>query len=220
MANALIYGGSGAGKTVNATMVTSPNRGKNILLCSDNSHVVLKQFERKNLDIVVVKHWIGRTKTETRECFLDQFNKAVKSKKYDNVITDNLSDLFDLAILEYRKEKIHADIRQSYLETYNTIKEITRYAGQLDCNTLFTAWRDIIELTDAEGNPINRVQPKIPAKILDNVCGLMNIVGYVRSGEKDGKKQWYYQLEDSPSVMAKDQLGCRKYCKPEELFNV
>ena len=47
----LVYGQSGSGKTVNSTLVKTGKRGKNLLMCSDNSHIVLRNFERKNLDI-------------------------------------------------------------------------------------------------------------------------------------------------------------------------
>jgi hypothetical protein len=41
MANALVYCKSGGGKTVNSTLVAAPKRGKNLLICTDNSSIVL-----------------------------------------------------------------------------------------------------------------------------------------------------------------------------------
>ena len=90
----------------------------------------------------------------------------------------------------------------------------------LECNTIFTAWADTVPVTLANGETINRIQPKLPGKILDNVCGLMNVVAYVTTAEKDGKKVWYYLTEGTPNLMAKDQIGCRKSCMPEHLFTV
>ena len=51
MANALLYTQSGGGKTVNSTLVAATKRGKNLLICTDNSSIVLKNFERPNLEI-------------------------------------------------------------------------------------------------------------------------------------------------------------------------
>ena len=42
MSTAIIFGAPGSGKTVNATLVP----GKTLLLCSDNSAVVLNHFSR------------------------------------------------------------------------------------------------------------------------------------------------------------------------------
>ena len=225
MANALLFGFSGSGKTVNSTRVEAPNRGKNLLLCSDNSHVVLKHFDRKNLDIIPVSHWIGKTKKGVeRENYINLFEKAVESKKYDNIITDNLSDLFDLAILEYREEKFHNDIRQSYMEVYNKIKQLTRFSGQLDCNCIFTTWADTVDGVDEIGNPYRLIRPLLPNKIINNVCGLMNIVGYVTNYTNDNNdKVWGYVFENTDTLkfdIIKDQLGCRTGCMPEKIFNI
>ena len=36
--------------------------------------------------------------------------------------------------------------------------------------------------------------------------------------DKDGNKRWYYHLEGSETLYAKDQLHCRKTCLPEDIF--
>lgn len=206
--NGLIYGPSGAGKTVNATLVTTGKRGRNLLICSDNSHVVLRNFERKNLDIVTVA---------TAQEFIDAYDKACTEAKHDNIILDNLSDLFDMWITELSPKV--KDIRQAYQQVYLALKTLSRKSANQQIDTLFTAWSDVMEMTDAEGKKYQRMQPKLPYKILDNVCGLMNVVGYVASGVKDGTKVWWYKLSDANgNYMVKDQIACRDFCKPEDIF--
>ena len=59
------------------------------------------------------------------------------------------------------------------------------------------------------------------AKILDNICGLMNVVGYINTAtDKDGNKRWYYVTEGKPTLIAKDQIACRKNCMPQDIFTV
>ena len=60
--NALIYAPSGGRKTVNSTLVKAKRKKKNLLLCSDNSYVVLsnKEFQRENLTIEIIEHWLDR----------------------------------------------------------------------------------------------------------------------------------------------------------------
>ena len=210
MANALIFTQSGGGKTVNSTLVAAPRRKKNLLICTDNSSIVLKNFDRPNLTIQNV----GTVKD-----FVDAYQAGYQSKKYDNIILDNLSDLIDMWLLELDASGKFKDFRQAYQLVYQSLKRLTRESTTLDCNTIFTAWCDTVEITLPSGEVASRMQPKIPAKILDNVCGLMNVVAYINTAtDKDGNKRWYYVTEGKPTLIAKDQIACRKSCMPEDIF--
>lgn len=212
MANALIYTQSGGGKTCNSTLVSAPKRGKNLLICSDNSSIVLNNFERPNLKIENVA---------TVKDFVDAYQTGYNEKIYDNIILDNLSDLIDMWLLELDESGKFKDFRQAYQLVYQSLKRLSRESTTLDCNTIFTAWSDNFEITLPNGELAVRLQPKIPAKILDNVCGLMNVVGYINTAvDSEGNKRWYYVTEGSPTLMAKDQIACRKSCMPENLFIV
>jgi phage nucleotide-binding protein len=208
--NALIYAPSGGGKTVNATRVKVGERGRNLLVCTDNSSVVLSNFDRPNLDIVNV--------SSVQE-FLDEYRKGYESKKYDNIILDNISDFFDMYILELEASGKYKDMRQAFLVVYQNLKRLSRESAFCGSNTIFTAWSDLIEIPQPDGSRKNRLQPKLPMKILDNFAGLVNILGYVSSGpDKDGNMKWWYTTKGSPEIMAKDQVRCRDFIMPEDLF--
>ena len=210
MANALIYCKSGGGKTVNSTLVAAPKRKKNLLICTDNSSIVLQNFERPNLEIQNV----GSVKE-----FIDAYRTGYESKKFDNIILDNLSDLIDMWLLELDASGKFKDFRQAYQLVYQSLKRLSRESTTLDCNTIFTAWCDTVDFPLPNGEIIARLQPKLPPKILDNICGLMNVVAYINTAtDKDGKKHWYYVTEEAPSLYAKDQIACRKNCMPESIF--
>jgi phage nucleotide-binding protein len=214
--NALVYGPSGAGKTVNSTLVKGK---KNLLLCSDNSHIVLNNFKRDNLTIEVVEHWLDKDKVgKPQNCFIKQFENAVESKKYDNIIVDNISDLFDMAILEMDDSGRYKDMRQAYQTVYQELKRLARKAAQVDCNVIFTAWTDLQEIILPDGQRTVRTQPKLPNKILDNFLGLTQIVAYVKTAEREGQKAWYYVTEGTDTLYAKDQLATRRSLMPEDLF--
>ena len=218
--NALVYAPSGGGKTVNATLVKAEKRKKNLLLCSDNSHIVLNNFNRDNLTIEVIEHWLDRDNMgKDQNCFSKQFDKAVESKAYDNIIVDNISDIFDLAILEMDASGRYKDMRQAYQLVYQELKRLARKAAQVDCNVLFTAWTDLQEINLPDGSRTVRTQPKLPNKILDNFLGLTQIIAYINTAERDGQKAWYYVLEGKPTMYAKDQAFNRKSCMPEDIFS-
>ena len=122
-------------------------------------------------------------------------------------------------LLELDESGKFKDFRQAYQLVYQSLKRLSRESTTLDCNTIFTAWSDNFEIALPNGELAVRLQPKIPAKILDNVCGLMNVVGYINTAvDNEGNKRWYYVTEGSPTLMAKDQIACRKSCMPENLF--
>lgn len=206
MAVMCLYGQPGSGKTVNATRLP----GKSLLISSDNSAIVLKNFERPNLTIKEAQGF---------KEFVEIFEEATANKQYDNIIVDCLTDLIDAYIVEIRENGFSGDIRQYYLAVYTKVKFLVRKAAFCDTNVVFSCWEDIETVTLPTGEVANRVSPMLPAKIKQQVCGLCNIVAYVTSA-LDGQKvkQWFYVTEGSPTVMAKDQLFMRKSCMPENAF--
>lgn len=221
MAVAMIYGRSGAGKTVNSTLVKTKAKGRNLLLNSDGSSLVLKNFDRPNLDIEPIEHWMeqspdGKSWLSMRK----QFEKAIASKKYDCIIADNISDVMDLAVLEMDASGRYNDPRKYYLLIYNDLKRLAREAQNADCDIIFTGWTSEFEVRLPDGTLATGVRPKLPEKIMDNFLGLCNVVAYIATAEdKDGNKRWYYRLEGSPTLYAKDQIACRKSCMPEDIFS-
>lgn len=207
MSVAMIVGESGAGKTVNATLARTPKRIK--LICTDNSSIVLQNFDRPNVDIENVS---------TVDAFMDAFHKTCENKEYSMIIIDNLSDYAEMAILEMEASGDFKDMRRAYAVLYNQIKRLVRESTAVNCDVVFTAWQDIMELTLPTGEKVQRVQPKLPHKILNSVCGLTNIIAHVQNAMDGDKRRWYYIMDGSPALLAKDQLKCRKTCLPEDLW--
>lgn len=207
MATAIIYGAPGSGKTINTTRIP----GKTLLLSSDNSAMVLKNFDRPNLVVKEVKNF---------KEFVDAFESVTVQKQYDNIIVDCLTDLIDAYITEIREKGFSGDIRQHYLAVYTKVKFLARKAAFCDTNVVFNCWEDseIGELTT--GEMARCVSPMLPAKIKQQVVGLCNICGRVSSAlDKDGNRQWYFFTEaGKETIMAKDQMFMRKSCLPEQLF--
>lgn len=210
---ALTYCASGGGKTYNALRLP----GKKILLSSDCSYLFAEQGV-KNLEVHDITRWLP-DKQGKEKCFQELFDAAV-AKKPDTIIIDNLSDLIDMAVLELiGSDGASKDNRQSYQAVYMAIRRLTRAANYVGCNILYTAWVNISDIRLPDGTAVQHFAPKLPAKILDNVCGLCNMVGYVGNGvDANGNARWWYQLQGTPALQAKDQLWNRSACSPEQLF--
>lgn len=215
MAVAMIWGSPGSGKTVAAT---APKKEKILHLCSDNSAIVLNMFERKNVTLERVEHWLDPG--DGQNYFSKQFEKALESGKYTLIVVDNLTDIKEMALLEIEEQGKIKDIRQVYQAVYQALKRLTRLAANAKCHVTFTAWDDGEEITKNDGTIALRMQPNLPPKIRPQIIGLCNIVGQMAKA-KDGKGEmrWYLITEDSETRYGcKDQLFGRKSCMPENLF--
>ena len=215
MAVAMIWGSPGSGKTVAAT---APKKEKILLMCSDNSAVVLNMFDRKNVEILRVEHWLDPG--DGKNYFSKQFEDALNSGKYTLIVVDNLTDIKELALLEIEEQGRIKDIRQVYQVVYQAIKRLTRMAANAKCHVTFTAWDDGEEITKSDGTLALRQSPNLPAKIRPQVLGLCNIVGQMsKAKDKSGTMRWYLITEDSETRYGcKDQLYGRKSVMPENLF--
>lgn len=215
MAVAMIWGSPGSGKTVAAT---APKKEKILLLCSDNSSVVLNMFDRKNVTVERVEHWIDPG--DGKNYFTKQFETALASGKYTLIVCDNLTDVKELALMEIQEEGKIKDIRQVYQCVYMAIKRLTRLAANAKCHVTFTAWDDAEEIIRQDGTQALRQYPNLPKKILPQVLGLCNIVGQMaKAKDKSGEMRWFLITEDSETRYGcKDQLYGRKSCMPENLY--
>lgn len=215
MAVAMIWGSPGSGKTVAAT---APKNEKILLLCSDNSAVVLNMFERKNVTVERVEHWLDPG--DGQNYFTKQFENALESGKYSVIVVDNLTDIKEMALLEIDEEGRIKDIRQVYQAVYMAIKRLTRMAANAKCHVTFTAWDDTEQIEKQDGSLAVRQFPNLPRKILPQVLGLCNIVGQMaKAKDAKGEMRWYLVTEDSETRYGcKDQLYGRKSCMPEKLF--
>jgi phage nucleotide-binding protein len=218
MAVAIIYTKSGGGKTVNSTLV----EGKNLLMDSDNSSVVLNNFERPNTEIVKIPKILQeKDNPNDNEYFIKMFETAANAKKYDNIIIDNLTDIIDRWLIELGDIGKNRGVasQMDYQVVYYGIKRIVREATLVDVNVIFNCWQDTYAITQPDGTQISMASPKVPQKILENICGLANIVAKIETAEVDKKPVWFYRLQGTDNIYAKDQLYCRKTCKPEDIFN-
>lgn len=203
----LIYGAPGMGKTSSAKYFP----GKTLVLDIDRTSNVLKGCP--NIDIVEVDN------LDTYTFWSDLLKELVDQHKgkYDNIMVDNLSELERCILADFgRKGKNRGVPAQGdYQVMQFMVVNSLRYLKQMDCNIILTAWEETDLYTDSNGQQYNRSYPRINKKVVDNICGLCNVVGRLMINS-EGKRGFI--LTASNSTYAKNQLDDRKGCLQSELI--
>lgn len=204
---ALLYGQPGMGKTT--TIKYLP--GKTLVFDVDRTTRVLSGCE--SIDICYVDN--RDTWTNWRELLTEVVEKY--NGKYDNYVVDNISELERCILSDLgRKGKnngvpAQADYQYMQFQLVNSL----RYMKNLGGNLVWTAWETTDLFTTPEGQTFNRAYPQINNKILNNVCGLCDVVGRIIINA-EGKRG--YTFTATNGVYAKNQYDDRKGCLQEELI--
>lgn len=204
---ALLYGQPGMGKTT--TIKYLP--GKTLVLDVDRTTHVLRGCE--NIDIC----YIDNIKTwEDWEKTLMELVNDYKGK-YTNYAVDNISELERclLSDLGSRGKNNGIPSQADYQFMQQRIVKSLRYMKNLEGNLIWTAWETTDLFTTPEGQTFNRAYPQINGKILNNVCGLCDVVGRIIINS-EGKRG--YTFSATNGVYAKNQYDDRRGCLQEELI--
>ena len=199
---ALFYAPPGMGKT---TLLGSLS-GKTLIVDVDRGTSVLKGKE--NVDIVRLSEDLSDLPEILRE--------LQASCPYDNVCIDSLSEL-ERGMLTYfgRVGKNDGVPEMGYYQKVDfKIMDYCRQFRGLPCNIVFTAWEYLAEVIAVSGEKYTQARPMLRDKTVNNVCGLCDVVGQVIVSTKDGER--YVRLEGTNTVVAKDRLKKRKFCRFEE----
>jgi phage nucleotide-binding protein len=98
--------------------------------------------------------------------------------------------------------------------------DIVRTLRGIPANIIITAWEKLAEVVAPTGEKYTRAQPLIREKVADNVCGLCDVVGrIVISDKEENKGERFIVLSGATTIVAKDRLRKRAYCKFEELMS-
>lgn len=216
---ALLYCPPGVGKSTAIGLIAENSDGKTLVLDIDRTiertlakGEIVKSTEK--LDIVQIDnvdtwaHW-----TETL--------KELKSMKeagnldYSTIAVDNISELERciLSDLGAKGKNKGVPAMGDYQYMQFKIMNSLRFLKSLGVNVVITAWESTEQFINPDGSSYSRLVPKINNKIVDNVCGLCDVVGkiFVNKDNQHG-----IMLEATTNIYAKNQIDSRKACKVED----
>lgn len=202
----LLYGAPGMGKT--STLKYLP--GKTLEIDIDRTSHVLKGSE--NIDIVYLDN--VHTWEDWQNTLMD-ISKTCAGK-YDNIAVDNISELERCLLSDLGSQgknngvPCQADYQYMQFRIVNSL----RFMKTFSCNIILFAW-EMFDSFIAGNQTYSRALPQLNMKVLNNVCGLCDVVGRLMINDKDERG---YNFTASNYVYAKNQLDDRKGCLQSELI--
>lgn len=217
----LVYCAPGVGKSTFIGLIGEQSKGRTLVLDIDRTFIptmakneIVHDFERiEVMQIDNIDTW-------------DDWSAQLKALKelhdsgdlqFENICVDNLSELERCILSDLgRKGKnkgvpAQADYQYMQFKLVNSL----RYLKSFGVNVYLTAWETVEQFQNPDGSSYSRVYPKISAKIVDNICGLCDVVGKIIVN-KEGSRGLL--MEAMQNTYAKNQRDTRKVCKVEEFL--
>jgi phage nucleotide-binding protein len=217
---ALLYCKPGVGKSTAIGLIAEASEGNTLVLDIDRTIMrtlakgevvkdTSKLFVQEIDNINTFEAWTNTLKEITPE-WLRQ--NDIRTVAVDNISELERCILSDLGAKGKNKGvPAMADYQYMQFKLVNSL----RYMKSWGVNVVWTAWEVAEDFTHPDGTRYTRLMPKISTKIVDNICGLCDIVGWI-CVNKDGDHG--ILLEATQNIYAKNQVDMRKGCKVNEFI--
>lgn len=219
---ALLYCAPGVGKSTAIGLISERAQGRVLVLDVDRTidNTLAKGEVVKDISK------IDTVKIDTAHTFEDwtatlaELNKMKEAGKlkYDTIAVDNISELERgiLSDLGYQGKNRGVPCQADYQTMQFKLVNSLRFMKGWGLNVVWTAWEDVRQIIMPDGTSYSQIIPKISAKIVDNICGLCDVVGriMVKTDNTHG-----ILLEATANVYAKNQIDTRKGCLVEDFIN-
>ena len=215
---ALLYCKPGVGKSTAIGVIAEQSEGNTLVL--DVDRTIMRTLAKKEVvkdtsklfveqidNIHTFTAWANTLKEITPE-WLQQNNITT-------VAVDNISELERCILSDLgsqgKNKGVPAQADYQYMQ-FKLVNSL-RYMKSWGVNIIWTAWETADNFTQPDGTQYTKLQPKISLKIVDNICGLCDVVGWI-AVNKDGEH--HILLEATQNIYAKNQIDDRKTCKVED----
>lgn len=217
---ALLYCAPGVGKSTALGLIGEKSKGKTLVLDVDRTFVptmakdeVVHDFSKfEVLQVDNINTWTDWTKKLTD---LKAAKEAGKLTEYENICVDNISELERCILSDLGRQGKNKGVpaQADYQYMQFKLMDSLRFMKSLGLNVIWTAWETTEDYVTLDGTCYTRSYPKISKKIVDNVCGLCEIVGKIIVN-KDGERG--VVMEATQNIYAKNQIDTRKICNVKE----
>lgn len=219
---ALLYCPPGIGKSTAVGLIAEKSEGRTLIL--DVDRTVDKTLAKGEVVHDVSK--IDTIKIDTAYTFDDwaqtisELNRMKEAGQFEwaTVAVDNISELERgiLSDLGYKGKNRGVPAQGDYQTMQFKLVNSLRFMKAWNVNVVWTAWEDIRQIVYPDGTSYSQICPKISMKIVDNICGLCDVVGKIMA-KQDGTRGII--LEATQNIYAKNQIDSRKGCLVEDFLN-
>ena len=225
---ALLYCPPGGGKSTAIGVIAEQLEGNTLVLDVDRtiSRTLAKGEVVKNTDKVLVAEVENRSKN-TEAGISGTFDawkillkneitpEFIKQNDIRTIAVDNISELERCILSDLGAQGKNkgvpamADYQYMQFQLVNSLRLMKSWG----VNIIWTAWESFEPFTMPDGTQYTRCVPKVSTKIVDNICGLCDVVGKIT---KNPQGQHGMCLEATNNIYAKNQIDSRKGCLVED----
>jgi len=219
---ALLYCAPGVGKSTAIGLIAEASADRTLVLDIDRTierTLAKREVVKDTSKIDVVQIDNINTYRDWSETLMGL--KALKDDgklNYGTIAVDNISELERCILSDLgaqgKNKGVPAQADYQYMQ-FKLVNSL-RFMKSLGLNIIWTAWETMDNYTAPDGSGYSRLIPKISAKIVDNICGLCDVVGKI-GVNKDGEHK--ILLQATQNIYAKNQIDSRKVCGVEEFIN-
>lgn len=219
---ALLYCAPGVGKSTAIGLIAEKSEGKTLVLDIDRTitKTLAKREVVKDLSKIVVRQIDNIHTWADWEAALKELAEAKKNGKleFNTIAVDNISELERCILSDLgsqgKNKGVPAQADYQYMQ-FKLVNSL-RFMKSLGVNVVWTAWETVEQFQNPDGSSYSRLYPKCSVKIVDNICGLCDVVGKILA-KQDGTRGII--LEATQNIYAKNQIDNRKGCLVEEFVN-
>lgn len=227
---ALLYCAPGVGKSTAIGLIAEKTDGNTLVLDVDRTieRTLAKGEVVKDTGKVLVAKIDNRGKDDrygipgTFKAWGDALKEItpdfIKKNNIKTVAVDNISELERCILSDLgaqgKNKGVPAMADYQYMQ-FMLVNSL-RYMKEWGINVVWTAWEIAEDFTHPDGTKYTRLVPKISPKIVDNICGLCDVVGKILVNN-EGKHG--ILLEATQNIYAKNQIDSRKACAVDEFIN-
>lgn len=221
---ALLYCKPGVGKSTAIGIIAENTDGNTIVMDVDRtiSRTLAKKEVVKDISKIFIRE-IDNVNTWADWCEMTKELQAMKEagefekQNIKNIAVDNISELERCILADLGSQGKNKGVPSMADYQYMQFKLVSslRFFKSLGLNVIWTAWEDVRDIVSYDGSKYSQLIPKVNLKIVDNVCGLCDVVGKIFINE-DGEHG--IRLEAGDDVYAKNQIDDRKAVRIEDFI--
>lgn len=219
---AMLYCPPGVGKSTAIGLIAERSEGNTLVL--DVDRTITKTLAKKEIvkttDKILVRKVDNVNTCDDWDAVFEELTDMKQSGELAEldirtIAVDNISELERCLLSDMgahgknRGVPAMGDYQVMQFKLVNSLRKMK----SLGVNIVWTAWEDARQITMPGGSAYTQLIPKISAKIVDNICGLCDVVGKIFVN-KEG--QHGILLEAQQNIYAKNQIDSRKACKVED----